>query len=59
MSGKYPDAWRFAILVLLLKGSSVDSSLPTNYRGISLLSALAKLFANILEHRLTKFLWET
>ena len=56
--GQYPEAWRLAILVPLLKGNS-DASMPTNYRGISLLSSLAKLFANILEHRLTNFQWET
>jgi hypothetical protein len=58
-SGKYPDAWRLAVLVPLLKGGDLDSSLPTNYRGIALLSALSKLFANILEHRLSRFQHET
>ena len=58
-SGKYPDAWRLAVLVPLLKGVALDASLPTNYRGITLLSSLSKLFANILEKRLSIFQWET
>ena len=55
VSGKYPDAWRLAVLVPLLKGTDLNSSLPTNYRGIALMSSMSKLFANILEHRLTCF----
>jgi hypothetical protein len=58
-SGKYPDAWRLAVLVPLLKGIDLDRSLPTNYRGIALLSCMSKLFANMLEFRLTSFQWET
>lgn len=58
-SGKYPDAWRLAVMIPLLKGISLDASLPTNYRGITLLSSLSKLFANIIEKRLTNFQWET
>ena len=54
-SGKYPDAWRLAVLVPLLKGTGLESLLPTNYRGIALLSSLSKLFANMLEHRLSRF----
>ena len=55
MSGKYPVAWRLAMLVPLLKGVDLNSLLPTNYRGIALMSSMSKLFANILEHRLTCF----
>ena len=55
VSGKYPDAWRLAMLVPLLKGVDLNSLLPTNYRGIALMSSMSKLFANILEHRITRF----
>ena len=55
VSGRYPDAWRLAVLVPLLKGVDLDTLLPTNYRGIALMSCMSKLFANILEHRLTNF----
>lgn len=55
VSGKYPDAWRLAVLVPLLKGIDLNSLLPTNYRGIALMSSMSKLFANILENRLTCF----
>ena len=58
-SGRYPDAWRLVMLVPLLKGTNLDASLPTNYRGISLISVLAKCFAGILESRLTAFQWAT
>ena len=56
-SGKYPEAWRLAILVPLLKGHSLDGSVPNNYRGIALLVCLSKLFANILEKRISDFQW--
>ena len=58
-SGVYPDAWRLAVLVPLLKGVDLDCSLPTNYRGISLLASMSKMFANILERRLSVFQHET
>ena len=50
VSGKYPDAWRLAVLVPLLKGIDLNSLLPTNYRGIALMSSMSKLFANVLAH---------
>ena len=42
----------------MLKPGTHDASCPSNYRGIALLCALSKLFANLVEHRLTSFLWK-
>ncbi len=54
LRGKYPLAWRIAMLVPIFKNKG--SPLCTdNYRGISLLSALSKFFATILETRLSNF----
>ena len=58
-SGKYPDAWRLAMLEPLLKSLELDKLNLNNYRGIALLSSMSKLFANILERRLTDFQWVT
>ena len=35
--------------------ASGDDTDPSNYRGITLLSCLAKLFSNLINHRLTLF----
>ena len=56
-TGQYPACWQTAILKPLLKGGDKDD--PNNYRGIALLASLAKLFANIIESRITSFEWET
>ena len=58
-SGQYPEAWRVALLRPLIKGSTLDTTNPNNYRGIALMSAMAKLFATVLEGRVTDFQWET
>ena len=55
-SGRYPDAWRTALLVPLLKNWRLDPKQPTHYRPISLQVTLAKIFAAILERRLVSFL---
>ena len=52
---QYPEACRLDVLVPLLKGVDLNCMLPTNYRGIALMSSISKLFANILDHRLTCF----
>ena len=55
-SGRYPDAWRTALLVPLLKNWRLDPTQPPHYRPISLQVTLAKIFAAILERRLAAFL---
>ena len=53
-SGIYPDKWREAIIVPVFKKGNRDS--PNNYRGISLLSLIAKCYTNILNARLYSWL---
>ena len=50
-SSEYPTAWTNAIIVPIHK--SGDKNDPDNYRGISLLSILGKVFAHILNKRLS------
>ena len=54
-TGVFPDAWRRAALVPLLKGGTLNVEDTNNYRGIALLNTLSKLFCNILEHRISRF----
>lgn len=55
-TGVIPSVWRKAIIFPILKDSSTDKRLPLNYRGISLLSVIAKLYSAVLNNRLTLFL---
>jgi len=52
-SGEYPELWTGAIIVPLHK--SGDKNVPNNYRGVSLLSILGKVFAQILNRRLSNW----
>jgi hypothetical protein len=48
--GYFPDAWSEGFVVPIYK--SGNSSDPNNYRGITLLSVLGKLFTRVLNNRL-------
>lgn len=52
--GYYPQEWPIGNLLPLYKKDG-DKKDPNNYRGITLLSCLGKLFTNILDRRLTQF----
>ena len=52
-SGSFPDAWSESIIVPLYKSGSRSD--PSNYRGISLVDVMYKLFAGIINNRLTRF----
>ena len=52
-TGNYPAAWTGAIVVPIHKSGDVDK--PDNYRGVSLLSILGKVFAHILNKRLSSW----
>ena len=52
---KIPSSWQRAILSPIPKSSSKDPYVPTNYRGISLLSCIYKLYSGLINARLTKY----
>ena len=51
--GFFPDSWSEGHIIPLFK--SGDKSEPNNYRGITLLSTLGKLFSRTLNNRLVKW----
>ena len=52
----FPHIWKIGYIVPVFKGE--DSFDPSNYRGIAITSCMGKLFALILNDRLTTFLEE-
>jgi hypothetical protein len=53
--GLTPSTWLQAIISPIPKGSDKDPFVPTNYRGISLLSCVCKGYTNILNNRLSSY----
>ena len=53
-TGKFPTLWSFGLIVPIHKKD--DRSKVENYRGITLLSALGKLFTSILNNRLYDYM---
>ena len=51
-----PTLWRKAIICPILKDSTSDKRIPLNYRGISLLSCVSKLYSSFLNKRVTSYL---
>ena len=47
----YPEPWSYSIIVSILKKGNAND--PNNYRGISLLDVLGKIFTSILTRRVT------
>ena len=52
-SGIVPEQWSIVVIKPIFKAS--DETHPSNYRGITLLSCLGKLFSNFINPRLTLF----
>ena len=50
-----PSAWLKEIIVPLPKGCLKDSSVPLNYRGITLLSCMSKIYTSIINKRISGF----
>ncbi len=55
-SGISPSVWSKSIISPIPKSSMTDKFLPLQYRGISLLSCVYKLYAAVLNHRLYSYL---
>ena len=53
-TGISPEQWSLAIIKPLYKNVGERED-PSNYRGISLLSCLGKVFSNLINDRLTRF----
>ena len=51
-NSKFPDCWKIARVIVLLKSPLKDKSNPKSYRGISLLPVFGKLFEYIMINRL-------
>ena len=49
-----PTVWRKAVITPIPKSSTKDPCVPLNYRGISLLSCIYKLYSSLLNVRITK-----
>ena len=52
-SETFPDIWKISKVVPIYKSANFDA--PENYRQISLLNALSKVFEKIIHSRMTKF----
>ena len=52
---RIPDAWLQALIYPIPKSASNDPRIPLNYRGISLLSVISKLYTATLNRRLNTF----
>ena len=57
-SGKIPSVWTKAIISPIPKSSTSDSRIPMNYREISLISCVAKIYSSILNARVLDVLEE-
>ena len=53
INNKIPSIWRKAIIAPIPKSSTKDPCVPLNYRGISLLSCLYKLYSSLLNSRIS------
>ena len=52
-NGYFPDKWSEGFIVHIFKKG--DKNEPSNYRGITLLSTLGKLFTRVLNNRLNEW----
>lgn len=55
-TGIIPSVWRKATITPIPKDVTKDKRIPLNYRGISLLSVVSKLYSSVLNDRLKKHL---
>ena len=50
-----PSIWRKSVIAPIPKSSTKDPCVPLNYRGISLLSCMYKLYTSLINRRLTSY----
>ena len=50
-----PSCWKKAIIKPIPKGSNKDPYVPLNYRGISLISGVAKTYSSLLNNRIVHY----
>ena len=55
-TGLLPSLWRKAMITPVAKDATKDKRVPLNYRGISLLSIVGKLYSSVLNNRLLTYL---
>uniref|UniRef100_A0A3B3DMD0 Reverse transcriptase domain-containing protein n=1 Tax=Oryzias melastigma TaxID=30732 RepID=A0A3B3DMD0_ORYME len=55
-TGFIPSVWYQSIIKPIPKSSQADPRIPLNYRGISLMSTVYKVFSGILNNRLCEFI---
>ena len=53
-TGYYPEIWNKSFLVPIHKSGKKED--PSNYRGISLINCLSKIFSAVLNKRLSKLM---
>ena len=51
-----PDVWLKSLITPVPKGKDKDPNVPLNYRGISLISCVSKLYSGVLNKRLLSYL---
>ncbi len=54
-SSLVPDIWRQAMIKPIPKDRTKDQRIPLNYRGISLLSTISKLYTSVLNKRILNY----
>jgi len=51
-----PSIWRKSVICPILKDATSDRRVPMNYRGVSLLSCVSKLYSAFIDRRLQQYL---
>ena len=57
-TGIIPSIWKKSIICPILKDPLSDPRIPLNYRGVSLLSCVSKLYTGFINKRLTRYMDE-